>query len=247
MLHDIHSHTYYSGCGRDDPHLTCDAAVKAGLALFGISDHNYGVESYNPNGERFESRTDEQRAEAISAYLEFLKTIRDEYKGKIQIALGIELYTRPAHLIGASTDVSRFDYALLENLGSTDSALESGSSYGGIIGYAERLGCRAGIAHTDLFGYCESRGYVPLEFMSSLAHHGIFWEMNVNFDSIHRYEEHEYVKTFVASEEQQDIVMRSGITISVGFDGHRVEDYLPERVIQMCNFLDERGFKTFQI
>ena len=43
MIMDIHSHTYYSNCGRDDPHLTIQAAIDGGIELFGISDHNYGI------------------------------------------------------------------------------------------------------------------------------------------------------------------------------------------------------------
>ena len=41
--HDIHSHSYYSGCGRDDPRVMIEAAIAGGITHFGISDHNYGV------------------------------------------------------------------------------------------------------------------------------------------------------------------------------------------------------------
>ena len=67
-----------------------------------------------------------------------------------------------------------------------------------------------------------------------MAERGIFWEMNVSYDSIHNYREHQYVKDFFDSEFLQDMVRRSGMRLSVGFDGHRVEDYLPDRVADAC-------------
>ena len=42
-------------------------------------------------------------------------------------------------------------------------------------------------------------------------------------------------------EREQKIVRESGALLSVGFDGHRVEDYLPERVKSACHFLEEKG------
>ena len=43
MYMDIHSHTYYSKCGKDDPHAVIDAAIAGGIEVFGLSDHNYGI------------------------------------------------------------------------------------------------------------------------------------------------------------------------------------------------------------
>ena len=49
------------------------------------------------------------------------------------------------------------------------------------------------------------------------------------------------------NEEKQEIVRRSGARVSVGFDGHRVEDYLPERVKEYNNKLTELGIlKPFE-
>ena len=42
---------------------------------------------------------------------------------------------------------------------------------------------------------------------------------------------------------QQELVLKTGIEITVGFDGHRVEDYLPSRVIDMNNFLQSKGIR----
>ena len=67
--------------------------------------------------------------------------------------------------------------------------------------------------------------------------------MNVSFDSTHNYREHSYMLDFFKSEEQQDIVRRSGVRLSIGFDGHKVEDYLPERIIDYNRKLTELGIK----
>ena len=66
--------------------------------------------------------------------------------------------------------------------------------------------------------------------------------MNVNYDSIHSFREHPYVKEFLENKEQQKIIRNAGVMLSVGFDGHKVEDYLPERVTDMCKKLE--GFKS---
>ena len=67
---------------------------------------------------------------------------------------------------------------------------------GDILTYTSGYKCRVGIAHTDLFGFMSAHGLNHDEYLKKLADRGIFWELNVNYDSIHRYNEHEYVKTF---------------------------------------------------
>lgn len=62
-------------------------------------------------------------------------------------------------------------------------------------------------------------------------------------DSIHHYQEHAYMLRFFENEEQQAIVRASGVRLSVGFDGHRVENYLPERVADYCRRITEMGIK----
>ena len=42
---------------------------------------------------------------------------------------------------------------------------------------------------------------------------------------------------------KQEIIRKSGVRVSVGFDGHRVEDYLPDRVAGYCKKLTELGIK----
>ena len=67
--------------------------------------------------------------------------------------------------------------------------------------------------------------------------------MNVSYDSIHNYREHQYMLEFFNNKQQQAIVRESGVRLSVGFDGHRVEDYLPRRVSEYCQRISEMGIK----
>ena len=68
--------------------------------------------------------------------------------------------------------------------------------------------------------------------------------MNISYDSIHHYREHEYFKRFFESEEQQKIIKDAGVYISIGFDGHKVEDYLGDRVREYNEKLKSIGVKT---
>jgi hypothetical protein len=72
---------------------------------------------------------------------------------------------------------------------------------------------------------------------------GIFWEMNISHDSIHKYREHPYMLEFFKNEEQQDIVRRAGVEMSIGFDGHRVAEYPGERVRDYCRRAEELGLR----
>jgi hypothetical protein len=154
---------------------------------------------------------------------------------------GIEVSTRqstPRIPLPASADISFFDYCIIEDLDDPTS-LTGGDPFS----FAERCGCPMGIAHTDLFAHIKARGEDPLRFCQRMAEAGVFWEMNVNLDSIHKFHEHPYVLEFFENEEQQAIVRESGLRLSVGFDGHRVEDYLPQRVNAACRQISNMGIK----
>ena len=221
---DIHSHTYYSRCGRDQFEQIIEAAIDGGVELFGISDHNYGV------GDRIE----EYRAKQAE--------MREKYKDRIRVLSGFEICTlKDPALVGYTYDypLSRlegFDYVLVENIH------DERSVWGlGLLEMRKDFPCRVGIAHTDLIGLARQLGEDPTAFLRRFAEKDIFWEMNVSYDSIHNYREHAYVLRLKESEEEQEMVRRSGIRLSVGFDGHRVEDYRPDRVRDMCAWLEEKN------
>ena len=221
-IYDIHSHTYYSGCGRDAPDTVIETAIKGGIEVFGICDHHYGI------GDR------------INEYKAELFDCRERFKDKIKLLVGIEIATVPFHRFDRYEYTKDLDYCLVEHIDWNESAVGRD-----IFDYPKKVFCDVGIAHTDLFALAPRWDMTPLQLLSKLAKAGIFWEMNVNYDSTHGYREHRYVLDFYNSEEIQNTVRESGITVSVGFDGHRYEDYAPDRVKRMCGFLREKNIKSY--
>ena len=242
MLQDLHSHTYYSFCGKDAPETIVEAAVRGGLSLFGICDHNYGIT--NGRIEIFQlprGAVADDAGRTLRRYYDHINAVRERYRDKITVLRGIEICTigEGRHPLPENADISYFDYCLIENLDAGERSWIGGD----LFGYAEKLGCKAGVAHTDLFAFIKARGEDPYAYFKKMAERGIFWEMNVSYDSIHHYREHAYMLHFFEDEEQQDIVRRSGVEISIGFDGHRTEDYAPERICNFCRRAEELGLR----
>lgn len=248
MLEDLHSHTYYSFCGGDSPEAVVEAAIKGGLDVIGITDHNYGIswqridvfQCGNVNNLR-----DADGYRTYRRYYDHINLVREKYQDKIKVLRGIEICTLKNDTNHAllslpdSADVSYFDYCLIENLDSSESI-----TGGDVVKFRERLGIPyVGIAHTDMFAFVQARGLDPLTYFKTLAENNIFWEMNVSYDSVHKYREHAYFKRFFEDETQQRIIRESGIRLSVGFDGHYLPDYLPERVKEYCRKITEMGIK----
>ena len=219
---DLHSHTGYSFCGKDDPHELIETAIHNGISVLGISDHNYGI------GRR--------KAE----YKERMRELAEAYRGRIRLLCGIEIATVPEHYdLLSPEEIRDYDYCLIEHITYDESIVRDG-----LLAFCDRLGIPCGIAHTDLFLYCDRWGYDYATFFREMAARGIFWELNVSYDSIHAYREHAYVRDFMASEEQQRIVREAGLCVSVGFDSHRCAEYDGYRVHAACEFLKKAGIRT---
>lgn len=207
MKIDLHSHTHYSHCGQDEPEKLILNMIEKGVETFGICDHNYGI------GDREES------------YLKEIRHLQKKYADKIKIFCGIEICTRPGLEPLDGKTYSEYDYCLIEDLDNPSSVMK-----GDIISYTKNFECCVGIAHTDLFKFISDKKLDCKKYLKDLAAANIFWELNVNYDSIHRYREHEYLKEFFKNEFQQKMVKESGLCVSVGFDGHRLEEYDVDRV-----------------
>ena len=235
MIHDIHCHTYYSFCGHDAPEAVVEAAIKGGIETLGICDHNYGIAvqrsvTVYPDTER--RAKDYQRS--LVAYLDHMRLIANRYNDQIRVLCGIEVATlnRPNWDLPDGVDLSGFDYCLIESIDTEDTLA------GDLFTFAKRCNTKiAGVAHTDLFAYLMRTEQDPMTFFSKMAESNIFWEMNVNFDSTHHYRQHQYVLDFFNTPEQQEIIRKSGVKLSIGFDGHKVEDYRPDIVHQYCQKL----------
>ena len=244
MIQDLHSHTYYSFCGKDSPEVIVEAAIAGGVELFGICDHNYGVGFCRedaflaPN----EIVPNQYGNVALQRYYEHIHLVKEKYADRIRVLCGIEIaahLNRPKMALPADADVSFFDYCLIEN-----PDIENSIIMRDLFGFAKRCGCPyVGVAHTDMFSFIKTLGENPYRYFKRKAEQNIFWEMNVSYDSIHKYREHRYMLEFFENEEQQAIVRESGVRLSVGFDGHKVEDYLPERVANYCKRITAMGIK----
>ena len=243
MIQDLHSHTYYSFCGKDSPETIVEAAIAGGIELFGICDHNSGVGLLRRDARKapLEIIPNEYEPRALQRYFDHINLVKEKYAGKIEILRGIEICTGAEYgklHLPDSADISFFDYCLIEHIDQEATIAKD------LFSFAERCGCKAkGVAHTDLFAHIEKLGEDPFAYFKRMADHNIFWEMNVSFDSIHHYREHPYMLRFFEDKEQQAIVREAGVRLSVGFDGHRVEDYLPDRVIEYNQRLSALGIK----
>ncbi len=241
MIQDLHSHTFYSFCGADRPCEVVENAIEGGIELFGITDHNYGIGFGRED--LFSSAAGDywdHYGRNARRYYDHIDLVREKYSDRIKILRGIEIATVPSgrYALPEGADVSFFDYCLVEHLD-----IEGSVTGGDIFGYAKRLGCCTGVAHTDLFAHSERLGIKPIDYFRRMADENIFWEMNVSFDSIHHYKEHKYMLDFFSDERRQEIIRKSGVRLSVGFDGHRCREYLPERVREYNLKIEQMGIK----
>ena len=240
MIQDLHSHTYYSFCSQDNPEKVIEAAIRGGVQQLGICDHNYGIgcarEEFCWNQG---AKLDANYGKTLIRYYDHMNALREKYRNKIQILCGIEICTlksKDSYALPHTADVSFFDYCLLENVDHPMSIMG-----GDIFAYAKRCGCPTGIAHTDMFAFIEGQGEEPYRFFRRMAENGIFWEMNVNYDSLHGFKNHDYVTEFFKNKAQQEIVRKSGVRLSVGFDGHIAAEYKPARVKTACQLIKDMG------
>ncbi len=240
MIQDLHAHTYYSFDSIDCPERVIERAIADGIQQLGISDHNYGVgcarkEFCWDQGTRLTA----DYGQTLRRYYDHITLLKEKYAKKIRLLCGIEICTlqgKDDYALPHLADVSFFDYALIENLDHPTSITN-----GDIFSFAKRCGCPVGIAHTDLFAFISSIGEEPHRYFRKMAENGIFWELNVNYDSIHSFKTHDYVTEFFKNKAQQEIVKKSGVKLSVGFDSHRINEYKAQRVKNACQMLKTMG------
>ena len=242
MVQDLHAHTYYSFDCNDTPERVIETAILNGVNMLGISDHNHGVglarasECYQ-RGTNLQ--TDYDRT--LLRYFDHITLLKEKYRNQITILRGIEVATRIGkdnYALPTGADISHFDYCLVEGLDKPDSITR-----GDIFSFAKRCGCKTGIAHTDLFAFIRSQGEDPYRYFKKLAEAGIFWEINVNLDSSHGFQAYDYATEFFKNKQQQEIVKKSGVRLSVGFDNHAIQEYKPMRVINACNCIRNMGIR----
>ena len=240
MIQDLHAHTYYSFCSNDKPEAVVEAAINNGIQMLGICDHNYGVGCARTEfcwGKGTQLNANYEKT--LVRYYDHMNLLREKYGKKIKILCGIEICTlksEHSYALPNMADVSFFDFALIENLSNPMSVTN-----GDLFAYAKRCKCPVGVAHTDMFTFIKARGEDPYRYFKKMAENGIFWEINVNYDSVHQFKTHDYVTDFLKNKEQQEIIRKTGVRLSVGFDGHAVKEYKALRVKNACKIIQDAG------
>lgn len=243
MIQDLHAHTYYSFDSQDKIEKVVETTIANGIELLGITDHNYGI-AY-PSTEMVYDKgpaLDSDYGSGLLRYYDHMKLIKEKYKNRIKILSGIEVATlicKERYALPDKTDISYFDYCLVENLDNVNHS----TVHGDIFSFAKRCGCPTGIAHTDMFKFISDIGEEPNSYFRKMAANNIFWEINVNYDSLHGFHIHEYVTDFFKDKTQQDIVKKSGVKLSVGFDSHRINEYKADRVKTANKLIKDMGIK----
>lgn len=240
MIQDLHAHTCYSFDCNDKPERVIETAILNGVTMLGISDHNHGVglvrkeACYNQG-----TNLNTDYGQTLERYYEHMCQLKEKYAKKIKILCGIEIATcvgKDNYALPTNADVSFFDFCLVEGIDKPNSITR-----GDIFSFAQRCGCPTGIAHTDLFAFIQKQGEEPYRYCKQLAQQGIFWELNVNLDSSHQFKTYDYVTEFFKNKQQQDIVKKSGLKLSVGFDNHIIHEYKGIRVRNACKLIKDMG------
>ena len=242
MIQDLHAHTYYSFCCKDRPEAVIEKAIASGIQQLGICDHNYGVGCartefcWNQG-----AKLDADYEQTLVRYHDHIKLLKEKYAKRIKLLCGIEICTlksKDSYALPNNAEVSFFDFALIENLDDPRSITD-----GDLFAFAKRCGCPVGVAHTDMFAFITSLGEDPYRYFRKMAENGIFWEINVNYDSLHNFQQHGYVTEFFKNKAQQDVVKKSGVKLSVGFDGHIASEYKPFKVHTANKLIKDMGIR----
>ncbi len=211
----------------DAPETVVANAISCGLDVIGMTDHHYW----------FLGREEE--------YQDHILHLQAEYRDRIRVLCGIELATYPVQRVEKEIRperLQRLDFAIVEHLG-----VSGAMSFDDFVSYRQRFPCPMGIAHTDLFGLAEQMGRPAAQLFEIMAERNLFWELNVNYDTIHGFREHAYVLRFFQDKDQQRVVRNSGVGVSVGFDCHNWVDYDVKRVTRACAFLEKNKIPLVDI
>lgn len=155
MIQDLHNHTYFSYDGTEAPDALVDNAVKNGIDIIGITDHQF-TDSFN-----------------FTKYINALESVKEYYKGKCQVKTGLEIGTRPKpDNFLPKTSSGLLDYCLFECLDSNRSM-----DLYEFLEWRKLFSCPVGLAHTDIFALGERYG---VDIFKIMRENNIFWEINVS-------------------------------------------------------------------
>ncbi|MBS7298767.1 MAG: PHP domain-containing protein [Eubacteriales bacterium] len=155
MIQDLHNHTYMSYDGVETPDTLIDNAIRSGIDIIGITDHQF-TDSFD-----------------FDTYIKTLQLAKKRYKDKCSVKIGLEIGTRPKpDNFLAKTSSGLLDYCLFESLDS-----ERGMDLYEFLEWRKLFSCPTGLAHTDIFALSERYG---VDIFKILRENDIFWEINIS-------------------------------------------------------------------
>lgn len=156
---DLHNHTIFSYDGSNTPEEIIENAIKHGIDVIGITDHQFSIGEEN-----------------LPIYYNHIRHCRLKYAGRIRVLCGLEIGTRPKPTENLPRAVEAFDYVLFESLDD-----ERAMDLYEFLEWRRQFKCKAGLAHTDIFKLGERYG---VDIIKTLRDNNIFWELNTsgNYD-----------------------------------------------------------------
>ena len=159
---DLHNHTIFSYDGSDTPEAIIENAIKCGVDVIGITDHQFSIE------------------DNLSVYFQHLQHCKVKYSDKICVLCGLEIGTRPAPPENLPRATEMFDYVLFESLDDPRAM-----DFYEFLEWRRQFKCKAGLAHTDIFKLGERYG---LDIIKVMRDNDIFWELNTSGNYIYYYD-----------------------------------------------------------
>ncbi len=184
---DLHNHSRFSYDGHDSVEELVKNAIEKGIDVIGITDHQFSL-----GGE-------------MGEYIAEVSYVKEKYKDKIEVLLGLEIGTRPKPSDFPCSLSEKFDYCLFESLDD-----KRAMDIYEFLDWKRLFKCPCGFAHADIFALCERYG---MDLLKVMKRDNIFWEINFSGN-------YNYYFDFISNKEKQEMVKKSGIKLSVGSDIH---------------------------
>lgn len=145
----------------------------------------------------------------IGEYIRTVNECKRKYKNKIIVLCGLEIGTRPEPRDLVMSSIKDIDYCLFECL---DSPIAM--DFYEFMEWVKLFDMPKGFAHTDIFSLSNRYG---IDIIKIMKENNIFWEINTSGN-------YNYYYDFITNPEKQEIIKKSGLTISVGSDTHWIKD-----------------------
>lgn len=154
MIMDLHNHTNFSYDGKNTPEEIIENAIKHGIDVIGITDHQFSLGSN------------------VSEYIKKIGECKEKYSKHIKVLAGLEIGTRPKPDDLLTYDIKNIDYVLFESLDDYRAM-----DFFEFVSWRHRFDCPVGLAHCDIFNMGTRYG---LDMVEVLRAENMFWEINTS-------------------------------------------------------------------